>query len=108
MSGCMESLINVYIFLAIGGFAGWLYTRLMPAPAMSVQIENIVIGMLGAFLGGDFIAVQISGDEISKGFHISSVGLAILGAVVMLLLLKLMRKAVGPMKKGKSSQKKRD
>jgi uncharacterized membrane protein YeaQ/YmgE (transglycosylase-associated protein family) len=100
--------VNTYIFLAIGGLAGWLYIRLMPAPTLAEKIENILIGMMGAFLGGDFLSVQISGDEISKGFHISALALAVLGAAVMLLLLKLMRQAVGPMKKGKSSQKKRD
>ncbi len=88
--------------------AGWLVTRLMDAPARSVQIENILIGMFGAFIGGEAVSAKISGAAVATGFHFSSLLLAIAGAVVMLLLLKLMRSAVGPMKKGKSGQKRRD
>jgi uncharacterized membrane protein YeaQ/YmgE (transglycosylase-associated protein family) len=100
--------INVYIWCAIGAFAGWLATRMMDAPARSAQIENILIGMFGAFIGGEFVSAQISGEAVATGFHVSSLMLAIAGAVVMLLLLKLMRKAVGPMKNSKSNAKKRD
>ena len=81
---------------------------MMTAPARSAQIENILIGMFGAFIGGEFVSAQISGAAVATGFHLSSLMLAIVGAVVLLLLLKLMRKLVGPMQKGKSSQKKRD
>lgn len=81
---------------------------MMTAPARSAQIENILIGMFGAFIGGEFVSAQISGAAVATGFHLSSLMLAIVGAVMLLLLLKLMRKLVGPMQKGKSSQKKRD
>jgi uncharacterized membrane protein YeaQ/YmgE (transglycosylase-associated protein family) len=100
--------INVYIWCAIGAVAGWLASRMMDAPARSAQIENIIVGMFGAFIGGEFVSVQLNGPAVATGFHISSLMLAIAGAVVILLLLKLMRKVVGPMHKSKSSQKKRD
>jgi uncharacterized membrane protein YeaQ/YmgE (transglycosylase-associated protein family) len=100
--------INVYIWCAIGAFAGWLASRMMDAPARSAQIENILIGMFGAFIGGEFVSAQISGTAVATGFHFSSLVLSIAGAVVLLLLLKLMRKTVGPMQKGKSNAKKRD
>lgn len=92
----------------MGAFAGWLATRMMNAPARSAQIENILIGMFGAFIGGEFVSAQLSGAAVATGFHMSSLALAVVGAVVLLLLLKLMRKIVGPMQKSKSSQKKRD
>ncbi len=101
----MEKSINVYIWCAIGAIAGWLATRMMAAPARSAQIENILIGMFGAFIGGEFVSAQISGAAVATGFHASSLGLAIAGAVVMLLLLKLLRKVVGPMKNSKPNKK---
>jgi uncharacterized membrane protein YeaQ/YmgE (transglycosylase-associated protein family) len=100
--------INVYIWCAVGAFAGWLSSRLMQAPARSAQIENVLIGMFGAFIGGEFVSVQVSGPSVATGLHVSSLMLAIAGAAVMLLLLNLMRKLFGPMHKSKSSQKKRD
>jgi uncharacterized membrane protein YeaQ/YmgE (transglycosylase-associated protein family) len=108
LSEALGNSINVYIWCAIGAFAGWLSTRMMDAPARSTQIESFLIGMFGAFIGGEFVSEQLNGAAVATGFHVSSLALAILGAVVMLLLLKLMRKAVGPMKKGRSNQKKRD
>ena len=77
----------------------------MDVPARSTQIENILIGMFGAFIGGVFVSAQVSGAAVAEGFHASSLGLAIGGAVVMLLLLKLMRKLVGPMQKSKPNKK---
>lgn len=106
--GALGKSINVYIWCAIGAFAGWLATRMMNAPARSAQIENIFIGMFGAFIGGEFVSVQINGDAVAKGFHISSLMLSVGGAAVLLLLLKLMRQVVGPMKKSKSNARKRD
>jgi uncharacterized membrane protein YeaQ/YmgE (transglycosylase-associated protein family) len=108
LSEALGKCINVYIWCAIGAFAGWLATRMMNAPARSAQIENILIGMFGAFIGGEFVSAQVSGAAVATGFHMSSLALAIAGAVVMLLLLRLMRKVVGPMQKGRSNQKKRD
>jgi uncharacterized membrane protein YeaQ/YmgE (transglycosylase-associated protein family) len=106
--GALEKCINVYIWCAIGALAGWLSSRLLSQPSRSAQVENIVVGMFGAFVGGDFIAAQFNGGVVAPEFRISSLGLAVLGAVIMLGLLQWMRKAVGPLKKGRSSQKKRD
>jgi uncharacterized membrane protein YeaQ/YmgE (transglycosylase-associated protein family) len=99
--------INVYIWCAIGAFAGWLLTRMSSLSSTSTTVENILIGMFGAFIGGDFVSVQISGATVASGFHFSSLLLALAGAIVMLALLQLMRKVVGPMRKS-VSKKKRD
>jgi uncharacterized membrane protein YeaQ/YmgE (transglycosylase-associated protein family) len=101
----LGKIINVYIWCAIGAFAGWLLTRMSSISSTSTTVENILIGMFGAFIGGDFVAAQISGDAIAQGFHVSSLLLAIAGAMVMLALLQLMRKIVGPMRKSVSKRK---
>jgi uncharacterized membrane protein YeaQ/YmgE (transglycosylase-associated protein family) len=92
----------------VGALTGWLATRFMNAPARSAQIENVLIGMFGAFIGGEFVAAQLSGAQVANSFHISSLLLAIVGAVVLLLLLYALRKLMGPMHKSRSSNKKRD
>ena len=78
---------------------------MMDAPARSAQIENILIGMFGAFIGGEFVSEQISGAQVATGFHASSLGLAVAGTTIALLLLRLMRKAVGPMQRSKPNKK---
>jgi uncharacterized membrane protein YeaQ/YmgE (transglycosylase-associated protein family) len=106
--GAEGKCINVYIWCAVGAIAGWLASRMMNVPARSAQIENILIGMFGAFIGGEFVSVQVNGAQVATGFHLSSLMLSIVSAIALLLLLKLMRKVVGPMKKGRSNLKKRD
>jgi uncharacterized membrane protein YeaQ/YmgE (transglycosylase-associated protein family) len=64
----------------------------------------VAVGVFGAFIGGDFVAALISGSKLvnDKDFRISSLGMAIAGAVLMLIVLRMMRGAVGPMRNSKS------
>lgn len=71
--------------------------------------------MFGAFAGGEFLLAQISpppavvkGAAVaaSGGFSIAAVGMGIAGAIVMLVLLRMMRGAVGPLRNSKPRQRK--
>ena len=68
------------------------------------MIENILVGVFGAFIGGDFVAAMISGSKLvnDKDFRVSSLAMAVGGAIVMLVVLRVMRGAVGPMRSSKS------
>jgi uncharacterized membrane protein YeaQ/YmgE (transglycosylase-associated protein family) len=93
----------------VGAAIGWLSTRLMDAPARTVVIENVMTGMFGAFIGGDFVASKFNAGVVNDAqFTVSGLVLAIGGAIVILLLLKLMRRVVGPMRNGKSKARKHD
>jgi uncharacterized membrane protein YeaQ/YmgE (transglycosylase-associated protein family) len=101
--------INPYIWCVVGAAVGWLATQMMAEPGRVVLIENILAGVFGAFIGGDFIASQFNNGVVNnKDFQVSSLALAIGSAVVVLLMLKLMRRVVGPMRAGKSPSRKRD
>ena len=64
--------------------------------------------MFGAFLGGDFLVSQFNGGVVNDTiFSFSSLGLAIGGALGLVVVLKLMRKAVGPMRASKSKARDR-
>lgn len=70
------------------------------------MIENVAVGMFGAFIGGDFVAAMLNTDVVKvPGFTTGGLGLAVAGAVVSLVLLKLMRRAVGPMKAHKKPRR---
>ena len=66
-----------------------------------VRIEEVLVGVFGAFIGGDFLLSQFVGPTQS-GTVVQSLGLAVGGAVVLLLLLRTMRGVVGPLKSKKS------
>ncbi len=72
------------------------------------MIENVLVGMFGAFIGGDFIAAQFNGGVVATTFTLPGLVMAIGGAIVILVLLRIMRKLVGPQRNSKSTNRKRD
>ena len=70
-------------FLVIGGFAGWIASVLVKGSGLGL-IGDVVVGVLGAFLGG-FFAYQF--DIAMYGFW-RVFGMSIVGAVVLLVLLR--------------------
>ena len=86
----------------LGGVAGLLYKT----DDRIVIIENVGVGIFGAYIGGDFVASMLNGGVINdKDFSMRSLALAVGGAVVCLILLRLMRRTVGPMQAGKSKKR---
>ena len=79
--------MNLIIFLVIGALAGWLAGVIMKGGGFGV-IGNIVVGILGSFLGGWLLpklGLSISGDF---GGFIT----AVIGAVILLFLVSLIKK----------------
>jgi uncharacterized membrane protein YeaQ/YmgE (transglycosylase-associated protein family) len=104
----LEKSINPFIWCAIGAAIGWLSTRMMQTPTQTSVVENVLVGMFGAFIGGDFVAAQFNGGVVATTFTLSGFVMAVAGAIVILLLLRLMRRIVGPMRNSKPTNRKRD
>lgn len=66
------------------------------------RLEELLVGVFGAFIGGEFVVDLFRSSAPAPGFSVAALGMGILGAVVMLTLLKMMRGAVGPLRPGKS------
>jgi uncharacterized membrane protein YeaQ/YmgE (transglycosylase-associated protein family) len=92
-----------YVWCAIGAALGWLGSMMGPPGGLTLRIESVAVGVFGAFLGGEFLAAMVLPDK--HGIDMATVSMAVGGAVVSLLLLGLMRRAVGPMKPGKARQR---
>lgn len=89
----------------MGGVIGWLATK-MAGGGRPLLIENVLVGVFGAFVGGDFIVSSLNGGVVNDtDFKIGSLAMAVAGAVVMLLVLKVMRKMVGPLRDSKSRKR---
>jgi len=83
------NLQELVIFLAIGAVAGWLAGMLMKKGGFGL-IGNIVVGILGAIVGGfvfDFLGIRIGGDIV--GSIITSTA----GAVLLLFAVGVIKKA---------------
>lgn len=80
--------MNFILFLIIGAVAGWLAGNIMKGRGFGV-LGNIVVGIVGSFLGG-----MLFGALGLKAFGlIGSLVTATVGAVVLLYLISLVKKA---------------
>lgn len=104
-----ENGINPYIWCFVGGLIGLVAGLVAGQKERIVVIENVLVGVFGAFIGGDFLVAMFSGvPPDDKVFHLRSLMAAIATAVVFLLALRLMRKIVGPMRASKQKTRRRD
>jgi uncharacterized membrane protein YeaQ/YmgE (transglycosylase-associated protein family) len=76
-------------WIVLGGVAGWLGSKVMGTDSSQGIILNILVGIIGAFLGGYlFTKFGLAG---VTGFNFYSLGVAVVGSVVLLWLVKLIR-----------------
>jgi len=78
--------MNYIIWLVIGGIIGWLASIVMKTNAQMGLIANIIIGIVGAFIGG-WISTQL---KLGGGAAVSFI-LAVIGAAVLIWILKLLK-----------------
>ena len=79
-------------WILLGLVAGTLAKFLVPGRDPSGCVVTIVLGIVGALLGG-FIGTRIGWGSITTGsFDFRSIGLATLGAIVLLLLGRIARR----------------
>ena len=77
-------LQNLIYFAVIGLVAGWIASKIMKGRGSGL-IRNLIIGIIGAFLGGwlfDFLNIQIGG---ICGMLIAATS----GSIVLLWLIRL-------------------
>lgn len=86
-------MINFIAWIIFGALAGWIASMIMKTNAQQGAIGNIIVGIVGAFIGG-FIVRLLTGNEVS-GFNLTSLLVAILGAVILLAIVKMFRRSSG-------------
>lgn len=82
--------MNIILWIIFGALAGWIASMIMGTNREQGAIANIVVGIIGAFLGG-FIMQTITGDDQVDGFNLTSLIVAVAGAVVLLAIYKAVR-----------------
>lgn len=85
---------NVLAWLVAGSLVGWLASRLMPSDSRQGLILNIVVGMLGAAIGGWFISPMLGPAAIDlRAFNVGAFMASLLGALVLLAILNLVHRS---------------
>jgi uncharacterized membrane protein YeaQ/YmgE (transglycosylase-associated protein family) len=84
--------MNIVIWLLVGGLIGWVASILMGTDGRQGLILNVVVGIVGAFLGGAFLSGYFGTSTINEGnLSMGSVLVSLLGAIILLAILKLVR-----------------
>ena len=84
-------MINFIIWLILGAIAGWLAGQIVKGHGFGA-IGNIVVGIVGAFIGG-FLANYTGIGGEATGLNIGSIVTATVGAIVLLFLIGLIKRS---------------
>jgi uncharacterized membrane protein YeaQ/YmgE (transglycosylase-associated protein family) len=83
----MNPTIGILGWILIGALAGWIGSKLMGTDARQGGLANIVIGVIGALVGG-FVTRRIFGDNPGNNGLIASFGVALLGSCLVIFVWK--------------------
>ncbi len=86
-------LINWIIWIVIGGVLGWVASHIMHTDGQQGLLLNIVVGIVGALLGGVLLGGLFNTGTINQGdFSIPSLMVSLLGSLVLLGIINLLRR----------------
>jgi uncharacterized membrane protein YeaQ/YmgE (transglycosylase-associated protein family) len=84
--------MNLIIWLIVGGIIGWLASLVMRTS--EGVLLNIIVGIVGALLGGWLISPLVGAGTINEGdFSIAGLGVSLLGAIILLAIVNLFRRS---------------
>jgi uncharacterized membrane protein YeaQ/YmgE (transglycosylase-associated protein family) len=83
--------MNILIWLVVGGLLGWAASRVMHTDAQQGIVLNVVVGIVGAALGGWLLSPLLGLPTINQGsLSVGSLLVSFLGAVVLLAIVNLL------------------
>lgn len=78
--------MGLIIWIILGGIAGWLASLVMKTDAEQGMVMNIVVGIVGAVIGGFLMGLLGYGGV--DGFNLYSILVATLGSVALIWMVK--------------------
>ena len=85
--------MNFIIWLIVGGVIGWLASILMKTDGQQGIILNVVVGIVGAMLGGWLISPMVAAGTINQdNFSLPALLVSFVGAAILLAIVNLFRR----------------
>ena len=85
--------MSFILWLIVGGLLGWVASMIMGTNDRQGIFLNVVVGIVGAFIGGLLLAPLFGTGTINAGdFSIGSLLVSLVGAVVLLAVVNFFRK----------------
>ncbi len=82
--------MGIILWIIFGGLVGWVASLIMNTDGRQGLILNIIVGIIGATVGGWIMG--LIGDNGVAGFNVYSFLVALLGACVLIAILKVLRR----------------
>ncbi len=85
--------MNFIVWLVLGGVIGWLASIVMKTDGQQGLFLNVVVGIVGAMLGGWLISPMVGVGTINQdNFSMGALLVSFVGAVILLGIVNLVRR----------------
>ncbi len=85
--------MNFIIWIVVGGVLGWIASIVMKTNPQQGMLLNVVVGVVGALLGGWLLAPLFGTGTINQNdFSVGSLLVSLLGAIILLAVVNLLRR----------------
>jgi len=89
-------MINFIIWLLVGAVVGWVASLIMHTNKRQGLFADIIVGIVGAFIGGYFLSPLFNVSTINQGnFSLPALLVSLGGAIILLAISKLFRNVGG-------------
>jgi uncharacterized membrane protein YeaQ/YmgE (transglycosylase-associated protein family) len=78
--------MSIILWIILGAVAGWLASMIMGNNARQGWLGNIIVGIVGAIVGGWLLSFLLPGQVDVSGFNLPSLLVAVIGAIVVLFV----------------------
>ena len=82
--------MGFFLLIVFGGLVGWIASMVMGTDGQQGIILNIIIGIVGSIIGGAIVG-YFGGTGVT-GFNLYSFLVAVLGAVILIAVVKVLRR----------------
>jgi len=79
--------MNILLWILFGALVGWIASLIMRTDEEQGAVANIIIGIIGAFIGGA-ISRALGGGGVT-GFNFGSILMAVIGSVVLIFFIRM-------------------
>jgi uncharacterized membrane protein YeaQ/YmgE (transglycosylase-associated protein family) len=85
--------MNFIIWLVVGGVIGWIASLIMRTDAQQGILLNVVVGIVGAFIGGILLSPLVGAGTINNSaFSFPAALVSLGGAVILLAIVNMLRR----------------
>ena len=85
--------MNLIIWLVVGGLIGWIASLIMKTDAQQGLVLNVVVGIIGALLGGWLLSPLVGAGTVNQGdFSVMGLLVSLGGAIILLFIVNLIRR----------------